>query len=184
MVEVKRTNPSAFVDLDLKLKQLEGYEGRVGWFESSKYHDSGTPVAYVAAIQELGYGPIPPRPFMRPAESKNQNAWKDVAAKSSKAILAGKITGQQGMDLISERARQDVEQAIVDVNNPPLSPITLWARLYRRQGKKITGKTIGEIAAGIASGALDAAGPPGVSKKPLNDTGYMLDQLRAVVVST
>ncbi|MDL2105264.1 hypothetical protein QQJ69_19235, partial [Proteus mirabilis] len=39
----------------------------VGFFEHSKYPD-GTPIAYVASIQELGYpaGGIPPRPFLRP----------------------------------------------------------------------------------------------------------------------
>jgi len=180
MADVKQSNPKAFQELDVKLRELQGYQSRVGWFESAKYPE-GTPVAYVAAIQELGSGPIPPRPFMRPAATKNQSAWKDVAVAAAKKILAGTFTGQQGMDLLATRAEGDVLKAITAVDSPPLSPITLWARAYRRQGRKITGSTIGEIAAGIADGRLSASGPAGVSDKPLNDTGYMISTLTHVV---
>lgn len=182
-MDVKQSNPKAFEELDLKLKQLGGFEGKVGWFESAKYPD-GTPVAYVAAIQELGHGPIPPRPFMRVAQKKNQEAWKKVAEQAAKNILDGKMTGQEGMELIAMQAEADVLEAITAVNAPPLSPITLWARLYRRKGIRITGKTIGEIAARIASGELSSAGPDGISKKPLNDSGFMIATLTHVVEST
>ncbi len=184
MVEVKQSNPKAFEELDLKLKELQGYEGRVGWGEDAKYDDDeNTPVAYVAAIQELGHGPIPPRPFMRPSSENNKAALTAVATHASNQVLDGKITGQDAMGLICARSEGDVAQAIADVNNPSLSPITLWARYYRRQGKKVTGATIGEIAGKIASGEYDAGGPPGVSKKPLNDTGRMISTLESRVTS-
>lgn len=180
MVEIKQSNPKAFQELDLKLKELENFQGRVGWGEDSKYPD-GTPVAYVAAIQELGYGPIPPRPFMRPAETKNQNEWQAVAGFAAAQILDGKMTGADGMRLITTRAEDDVSDAISDVSSPPLSPITMVLRKWRREGRKITGATVGEAAARLAAGEkIDVSG---VSAKPLNDTGRMLATLTSVVES-
>ena len=70
-MQLKRGNPKAFQTLDINLKALAKIEGKVGWFESAEYPE-GTPVAYVAAIQELGHGKIPPRPFMAPAMKKNK----------------------------------------------------------------------------------------------------------------
>lgn len=181
MVEVRQINPNAFKELDLKLKQLEGYESRVGWGEEAKYGD-GTPVAYVATIQEFGWGKIPPRPFMRPAAKKHEQDWRNTAAIAAQGILDGKITGQQGMDLIGQRAQDDVLQAIIDVVSPALSPITMVLRLWRRQGRKITGKVVGEAAARLAKGEIiDTAG---VSDKPLNDTGYMISTLTHRTSST
>lgn len=185
MASIKQSNPKAFKELDVKLKELEGSEGRVGWFDDARStYEDGTPVAYVAAIQELGYGPIPPRPFMRPAAEKHaDNEWTDVAGDAAKDVLDGKKTGAQAMGVLAARAEGDVLRAIVDVNSPALSPITLWAREYRRRGVKVTGKTIGEIAGKIASGELSAGGPAGISTKPLNDTGHMIATLSHQVVS-
>lgn len=53
MVEIKRKNPGAFETLRSRIKELDGKVAKAGWFESSKYED-GTPVAYVASIQEFG----------------------------------------------------------------------------------------------------------------------------------
>src|ERR1700761_5955410 len=53
MASLKRQNPKAFEQLSVKLKELDGLELRVGWFESPRYED-GTPVAGVAAVQEFG----------------------------------------------------------------------------------------------------------------------------------
>ncbi len=182
-MEVKRTHPKAFDELELKLKELEGYEGRVGWFPGAEYADTGTSVAYIAAIQELGYGPIPPRPFMRPAATKNQSAWKKVASDGAKQILAGKVSGQDVMEALTATAQGNVQEAIAGVNSPPLSPITLWARYLRKQkGVKITGSIIGQIAAKIHSGEYGPK-PPIDDSKPLNDTGRMLATLTHEVIS-
>lgn len=180
MATVKQSNPKAFEALDVKLKQLQGYEGRTGFFSTEHYPD-GTPVAYVAAIQELGYGPIPPRPFMRPAVVKNKTKWKDVAAQMAKSILAGQRTGQEGMEVIAKVAAEDVKQSIQDVTSPPLTPLTLWLRYYRRQGKKITGSFVGEVAAKIHSGQL--RGLPAVNADPLKDTKQMINSVKGEVVS-
>lgn len=181
MADVKQSNPKAFEQLDIKLKDLEGFETRVGWHEGDNYPD-GTPLAYVAAIQELGWGPIPPRPFMRPAARKNETKWKDVAGFGANKVLAGQWTGRQAMDALGEIAKEDIASSIAAVNAPPLSEITLVARKWRREGKKITGATIGEIAQRLASGEnIDVSG---VSTKPLQDTGLLLAKVRYVTVSS
>lgn len=56
---------SNFARLKAVYDELNKKQLKIGFFEHSKYPD-GTPIAYVAAIQELGYGPIPPRPFFAP----------------------------------------------------------------------------------------------------------------------
>lgn len=180
MVEIRQSNPKAFEELNLKLKALEGTETRVGWGESAKYED-GTSVAYVAAIQELGSGPIPPRPFMRPAAIKNEAAWQEVAAIGAERVIDGKMNAHDAMELLGQRAQDDVLDAIVAVNAPPLSMITLVARKMRRQGKKVTGGTIGWIAKMLKMGhKFDVSG---VSTKPLNDTGHMIATLTHVTDS-
>ena len=82
------------------------------------------------------------------------------------------------MELLTLKAEGDVSKAIAEVNAPPLSKITLGARKYRAEGKKVTGATIGEIARLIDENKLDVSG---VSTKPLNETGLMSATLTHVV---
>lgn len=53
MAKVTRSNPKAFETLIARVNELDNKQSKAGWFESSVYPD-GTPVAYVAAIQEYG----------------------------------------------------------------------------------------------------------------------------------
>lgn len=53
MATLTRSNPKAFETLVASLKGMDGVQAKAGWFESSVYED-GTPVAYIAAIQEMG----------------------------------------------------------------------------------------------------------------------------------
>ena len=59
------------------IRDIQSKKLRVGWFDTARYQD-GTPVAYVAAIQEFGHGAIPPRPFMRPTIAQQRQAWRDT----------------------------------------------------------------------------------------------------------
>lgn len=52
-IEVKQSNPNAFKILLANLSTLDGLVGKTGWFATAKYED-GTPVAYIAAINEFG----------------------------------------------------------------------------------------------------------------------------------
>lgn len=156
-MEVRRTSNSEAIKK--MLAELDKKEIRVGFFENSKYPD-GTPIAYVAAIQEFGYGPIPPRPFMRPAEETNKGKWVKGIASGVRAVIAGQVTLDHALEQVGMVAAGDVRKAIKAVTAPPLTESTVRARQRRKKGKKA------------------------VSRKPLVDTGQMLQAVNSAVVTT
>lgn len=179
MVEVKRSNPKAFEVLNARLKELEGKVAKVGFFPKDAYED-GTPVAYVATIQELGSprNSIPPRPFMRPTANEKKDSWKGLAASGARAVLAGNATAADVMESIGLRAAGDIAQTISQISAPPLSPITIQLRAWRREGRVITGKTVGEAARLVHEPDYVA---PSVSVKPLVDSARLINAVSSVV---
>ncbi|EEO27176.1 hypothetical protein [Oxalobacter paraformigenes] len=162
-----------------RLGELENVEARAGWFESARY-DDGTPVAKVALWQEYGVPErsIPPRPFLRPTIAEKKEEWTKDAAQVIKGVLSGQINAEQGMTVIAQKAAADIRQTISRVDSPPLSPITLLLRQWRKEGKEITGRTVGEAARAVHRGER----AEGVSTQPLNDTGYMIATLTGLAV--
>jgi len=155
-IDVRRQDNS---DAVKKLyEQLDRKEVRVGFFEHSKYPD-GTPIAYIASIQEFGYGPIPPRPFMRPAEQQNEEKWVGGIARGVKAAMNGSVTLDHALDQIGMVAAADIKKAIKAVTAPALSDATIRARASKK-------KTKGNV-----------------SVKPLVDTGQMIQAVTSVVVT-
>lgn len=122
---VRRTGPGV-ARLVAALRELDGLQAKTGWFETAKYAD-GTPVAYVATIHEFGYpeGGIPARPFMRPTVAEQGQAWLDMLAKGSKAILTGGATPAGVLEAVALKAAGDVAKTISGVTSPPLSPLTI-----------------------------------------------------------
>jgi len=179
--ELKNDNPNAFAQLADTLKAMDGITGKVGWFENSSYPD-GTPVAYIASIQELGSPSqnIPSRSFFRSTALEKNQQWHELAASISAKVLKKEITPEQGMEMLCLQAEGDVAGKIATITAPPLSPITLGARKYRQMGKKVTGRTIGEIARKLKEGTLDVSG---VSTKPLVDSAVMVNTLTSVIES-
>lgn len=179
MADVKKENENAFADLGAQLAAMDGITGKVGWFPSAVYPD-GMPVAEIAAIQEFGLPSrkIPSRSFMRSTALEKNKVWQNKAAEISKAILEKRITPEQGMDLLCLQAEGDIAETISKIQSPPLSEITLGVRKYKQQGKKVTGRTIGEIAQKLKDGTLDISG---VSTKPLVDTAVMINTLTHTV---
>lgn len=180
MAVVKRENPKAFETLALKLKQLDGVEGRVGWFETMQY-ENGTPVAMVAAVQELGANAkgiiIPLRPFMRPTAVAKRGQWAETAAAVAKdALSGGNQTGVEIMELVTQQAENDVRKAINTLTQPALSPVTLELRAMKKKNPllNITRATVGEAARRVAEPGYQR---PDVNDKPLEDTGHMADTL-------
>lgn len=137
------------------IRDIQSKKLRVGWFDTARYQD-GTPVAYIAAIQEFGHGAIPPRPFMRPTIAQQRQAWRDTLRKGAKQVLAERLTFGQMLTAFGLSAAGEVAESIKAVTAPPLSPRTLAAR----QSKKKT---------------------PGVSAKPLIDTALMFQSVTAQV---
>lgn len=144
------------------IENADGKVGKVGFFASSKYED-GTPVAYVATIQEFGHpeGGIPARPFIRPTIAREQANWRLLAQSGARAILAGNYTIEQVLEGIGLQAAGDIRKTISEIWTPALADATIADRMRRRAD----GKTTGNL------------------NKPLVDTGYMLSQVQNTVES-
>lgn len=181
MAEITRDNPNAFKALADCLEGLDGVTGKVGWFESAVYPD-GTPVAYAAAINEMGSpkNNIPARSFIRSTAIEKDAEWKETANIVSSRVLEGKMTPQAAMSVLCQKAEGDIAAKISSITAPPLSPITLGLRKYKElhPNAKITGATVGEVARQLRDGTLDTSG---VSTKPLVDSSLMVTTLTNVV---
>ena len=136
--------------------QIKKSKIEVGFFESAKYPD-GTPVAYVAAIQEFGYpaGNIPSRPFFRNAISQN-DGWKPLATKAMSAVVEGRIELNQALNQMGLKMAADVKDSITDGSYEALKQSTLDARQSRKRTQ-------------------------GVASKPLIDTAQMLQSVTYAV---
>jgi hypothetical protein len=173
MATMRRVPGPASGQLQQALAKLQGANVRVGWFESSKYPDTNsTPVAYVAAINELGPHK---RPFMQPTADERDKEWSALMGQLSKRVIAGKMTVEDALTAVGLQVGGDIQKKIAEISRGGgLSLITLIARAYRRDGKSVTGKTIGEIAALIKSDPSKAQDEAtGIADAPLNETGYM-----------
>lgn len=140
---------------------------RVGFLEDATYPD-GTPVAFVAAMQNFGTGSIPPRPFFTNMVAQYGPGWPD---KIAKLLNANGFDAEITLTLMGHDIAADLEQSIIDTNTPALSDITLMLRkMFGNDPGAITGTAVGEAAARVAAGESSA----GVSEKPLVWTGQLL----------
>lgn len=148
---------SNFARLKAVYDELNKKQLKIGFFEHSKYPD-GTPIAYVAAIQELGYpaGGIPPRPFLRPAMAENAAGYKNLISQAVNASGAGSIALNDGLNQIGAKAAGDVQNTIRTLTTPPLDTSTIRGRARRHSKGK-------------------------ASTKPLVDTGQMLQAVTYAV---
>lgn len=137
---VRKDMPVA-LSLKRAAKELDGAECRVGWFESAKYAD-GTPVAYVASIQEFGHGPIPPRPTMRPTIAEQQAAWTALAGALVKGVAEGRRSATDALELLGAQAAGDVRAKIASIQTPKLADSTIAAR--KRAGNSSTKPLVDE----------------------------------------
>jgi hypothetical protein len=146
---------------------------RVGFLEGATYPD-GTPVAMVAALQNFGAAArgIPPRPFFTNMIAEKSERWASALAALLKRndFDVDKTLRQMGAGI-----KGQLQQAIVDMNSPPLSPITLMLRKMRSEDPdlEVTGATVGEAARRVAAGESTA----GASTKPLIDTTQMINSV-------
>lgn len=160
MTTVKRT-PGPGVDrIKFLLNGVSNKVGKVGFFPTSKYED-GTPVAYVAAIQEFGSPAqgIPPRSFMRSTVNEKSGEWRGVATQGAQAMINGTATGDQVLEAIGLKAAGDIRYTISKLTTPALRPETIAARLRARKDKKTVG----------------------LLTKPLVDTGTLLNAVTSAV---
>ena len=150
---------------------------KVGFFEGATYLD-GTSVAEVAAYQEFGTPnakfPIPPRPFFRNMIYKNSSGWPNTI---SKLLKTNDYNTYDVLDIMGQEIKGQLQQSIIDTNDPSLSEVTLVLRAMRSDSPnmRITRRTVYEAIARVKSGRL--SGLSGTSAKPLVQTGHMLNSV-------
>jgi len=177
-VTVKRTTGPGAKRLQSILEGIgKNCSVKVGWFSSAKYPD-GTPVAYVATIQEFGHGKTPPRPFMRPTITGRQNSWRTLLRSQMKKLAEGK-TVRDVLTILAGKVEGDIAKGMRNVTAPPLSPVTLQLRKWRRAGIPIGIKQVAWAAALVKQGLNDTV--TGTAAKPLMDTRLMFDSITSVV---
>ena len=126
--------------LKIALQGLDGKVGKVGWFKGNNY-ETGTPVAYVAVIQEFGSpsNNIPARSFMRSTMTEKKTAWAKSAENISRNILKGYATAHDAMELLGQQAKGDIQKTIVSIQTPALKNTTIKARMAKMANKKVVG---------------------------------------------
>ncbi len=157
-------------------------EAQIGFFPAAQYED-GTPVAYVAAIQELGSpkNGIPPRPFMKPTVEDKQKDWSNELGEYAKGVIAGRLTVDGMFDFIGAAAAGDIAKTIAEGDFKPLSKITLMLRKMRDEHKgdadwHMSGAKVGEAARRVAAGEAGSD-----RTAPLDDTGLLIASLSHIV---
>lgn len=182
-IETREKPSDAWDKLKIAITNLSGKVGKVGWLGGTRYPDDpktgrqGADVAYVATIQEYGYpgGGIPPRPFIRPTIEKNLDKWKAIALKYSKRVLKNEGTVADVFEAVGAAAQGDIDKAIVQLVDPPLSPVTIAARLNRAKvgnANALAHKIVNKLPLTNREQKVT-----GMIDKPLIDTGLMLATL-------
>jgi hypothetical protein len=140
----------------------------VGIPEGDNYPD-GTPIAAAAYWNEFGTSTIPPRPFFQPMiKAESPKLGKKIALFSK----ATNFDGAKVMKLVGEYLADSLKEAVIAVNSPALSPITLMLRkMVGNKRELITGKMVGEAAQKVKDGETGATG---TQAKPLNWTGSLM----------
>lgn len=145
------------------LREIERKQIQIGVFENSHYESEDgaapVPVAYVAAIQEFGDPEtgIPARPFLRPTMEKRRSENMQALARGLRAAMKGDIGVDAVLEQVGKANAGAVMQAISKIYKPPLAESTIEARRRKRES-------------------------PGVSTKPLVDTGLLRESITSKVV--
>lgn len=155
MAKVTRSPGSARENFEKGMRDLARLEAQAGWYSSSKY-PNGTPVAYVATIQEFGAPEqgIDSRSFQRVTLDTNKEGYGDLMGKGARAVLQGKLTARAMLDAFGLQVAGDIRKTIAEGNFKAIAQATKAARARRR---------------GVA---VDA-----VNDDPLRDTNVMVNTL-------
>ena len=131
--------------LQQRIEEINLLKVEVGWFASAQHptEDGGTiPTATIAAKNEFGDPEegIPPRPFMRPALADNRALWREQIRQGTKGIIQGTESDESVMEKIGLSVSGHIRANIAQVQDPPLKPATIAARLAIRADKNTRGK--------------------------------------------
>lgn len=165
---------AALADLAAKLSTASVVQ--VGFPEGATEAD-GTSIPMVAASQEYGTGKIPPRPFMRTTVSQHSGEWPDVL---TAALQNNGFDAAKALATLGEVMKEQIQEAIIDLDAPALSEVTVMLRGMRSQARyqdMAFSDLINEAVARVAAGKTNY----GASTKPLVDSGTMLGSVVAQV---
>lgn len=121
-----------------KIKNLHTV-AEVGFFEEATYHD-GTPVAYVAYLNEFG-NHNPPRPFMKRTFDNRHPAWAKLIQYVLRSKGLSKESMKEAFGQAGITAVGDVKKTIMkwNPNDPrPNKPATIRAKM--RKSADVKGK--------------------------------------------
>lgn len=143
---------------------------RAGFTEQAKYPD-GTPVAYIAAIQNFGAPAkgIPPRPFFSVAIRAYKDAWAKYLGKQ---LQKANYNAYTALSLTGEFMAQSIARQLTSTDAPPLSPVTILLRDRFPSGGQ-TFEDVQQARRDVAAGVTGSA-----SSAPLVWTGVMLGALQ------
>ncbi|WP_454813771.1 hypothetical protein [Labrys neptuniae] len=96
---------------------------KIGFMEDATY-PGGTPVSMVAAIQEFGAPArnIPPRPYFRGMIEEKSPEWPQAIAN---LLVANRYDAAKTLGQAGEAIKGQLQQAIINFDAVPLSPITV-----------------------------------------------------------
>lgn len=162
--------------LEAKLREIaanlkSGGTLRVGFLEGATYPD-GTSVAMVAALDEYGHGKTPPRPYFRTMIAEKSPEWPDAIAD---LLKTNNYDVKRTLETAGEAIKGQLQQSIIDLNEPALSAITVMLRGMKANNPSlvVTGSTVGEAARRVKAGLTNY----GASTKPLVESGHMLNSV-------
>ena len=155
---VKQKNRGWADKLLKRAKALGEVEAACGFPKSLNIkYDNGASLIDVAIWNQYGTYNAPARDFMNPANAEIQKQWKDMAKAAMPAINAGQADPKTVLELGANMAKAEIQKSIVNLQDPPNSPVTV-------QGGWIRNKKSGKLVYVEGKG----------SDNPLIDTGKML----------
>lgn len=98
---------------------------KVGIFAEESHKDSDLTVLEIAVIQEFGTDKIPARSFLRAWFDENREKCHEAVARMMKAVIAGKYTKEQALELLAQRFVGEIQRRIAQGIPPPLAPSTV-----------------------------------------------------------
>lgn len=152
-------------------QKMGGGKVRIGFLEGATYPD-GTPVAFVAAMNEFGHEgnfPAPPRPAFRNMIRKESPGWP---AKMADLAKATNYDGKLVLKLMGEDIAGALRESIIETNDPPLSQTTLILR--KRFWTNPGDITMTDVISAQQAAARGEEGASGTQAKPLVWSGHEL----------
>lgn len=144
---------------------------KIGFLSGATYPD-GTPVAYIAAIQNFGAPAkgIPARPFFTQMIAEKSPGWGDTLAT---LLATHDYDVETVLGLMGQGIAGQLREAIVNMNEPANSPVTNLLKQRFPMGKE-SGMTFDDVLQAWSDVAGGATAPAG---KPLVWSGHMLNSV-------